>query len=455
MAKIKALLKSTQCWNFTGETSITGFNVEGTQPDESRRRFIFSVDEQLVKFNGNDLELFGQALNLQNVLQFGNTAEEIAAVTDIPAWLGKKVYPIIALECNENSNVMPTVKLSLNASSQNDIYAKDFYSPIMNFKLTGIRAKIKAAEINYTATGAATCLCYVRIKNNDVWEDWTTLDNVQNKYGMAAQFKVRCIVSTFSGDDSVTFSGAKITYTTDDILISGDTTQICSFPEDANYNLGSCRALIRHDKLQDTVITADAVYYENPKSRENVALGTGNGVLQILNLPDSLAHQDTLKIFADGVQVENFYYNTLTGEVQVNAPVGAEITASYKYGMIKTLTQPLTLESTYQDGEIFATRFICDELTNKKITAIIFTIKTARGNITENLGTATGSMQSFELEHRALKESLTCSGSWIYDEDTQILKVIQTAGENISVSYDYVGKSPVIFEYAAGWSAVQ
>jgi len=124
MAKIKALLKSTQCWNFTGETSITGFNVEGTQPDESRRRFIFSVDEQLVKFNGNDLELFGQALNLQNVLQFGNTAEEIAAVTDIPAWLGKKVYPIIALECNENSNVMPTVKLSLNASSQNDIYER-------------------------------------------------------------------------------------------------------------------------------------------------------------------------------------------------------------------------------------------------------------------------------------------------------------------------------------------
>ena len=159
-----------------------------------------------------------------------------------------------------------------------------------------------------------------------------------------------------------------------------------------------------------------------------------------------------MKIFADGVQIENFFYNTLTAEVQVTAPVGAEITASYKYGMIKTLTKNLQLESTYQDGEIFASRFISDELIHKKITAIVYTIQTARGNITENLGSSDGSLQTFELEHRALKESISCSGSWTYDEDTQILKVIAPAGNDITITYDYVGKSPIIFEFAAGWS---
>lgn len=455
MAKIKSLLKSTQCWNATGDTSITGFNIEGTQPEDSRRRFIFEVDDQLVKFDGNDIENFNFPLNFQNVIQHGNTAEELAAVTTIPAWLGKKIYPIIALDCPEDATTKPTAKISLKVSSINDIYAKDFFSPILPFQLTGLRAKIKSAEVDFVTTGAATCLCYVRIKNNNVWEDWTTLDAVKNKYGVAAQFKIRCIVSTFNGDDSVTINGAKISYTTDDILISGDTTEIFTIPENANYTLSACRALIRHDKLQDVEISADAIYFSDVKTRENISIGTGNGVLQSLTLPDNFVNQDTLKIFAGGVEITDFFYNTKTSEIQVNAAVDADITASYSYNMTETFRKNLSLESTYPDGENFATRFLDDDVTDKKIAAIVYTVKKLRGSVVENLGTATGLPQTFKLDHRALKESMTCTGSWSYDEDNQILKVIQPAGETITVNYDFIGKSPVIFGYAVGWAALQ
>lgn len=455
MAKIKSLLKSTQCWNATGDTTVSGFTIEGTQPEDSRRRFIFEVDDRLVKFDGNEVVNFNFPLNFQNVIQHGNTAEELAEVTDVPAWLGKKIFPIIALDCPEDATTKPTAKISLKVNSINDIYAKDFFSPILPFQLTGIRAKIKSAEVNFSTTGAATCLCYVRIKNNDVWEDWTTLDAVKNKYGMAAQFKIRQIVSTFNGDDSVTVHGAKISYTTDDVIISGDKTEIFTIPEDANYTLSACRALIRHDKLQDTKISADAIYFSDVETRENISIGIGDGVLQSLTLPDSFVNQDTLKIFANGVEVEDFFFNTKTSEVQVNAAVGAEITATYDYNMTETSRRSLTLENTYPDENNFATRFINDDVTDKKIAAIVFTVEKLRGSLVEILGTATGKLQTFQLEHRALKESMTCSGSWSYDEDEQILKVIQPEGETISVSYDFVGKSPVIFGYAAGWAALQ
>ena len=453
MAKIKSLLKSTQCWNATGDTTISGFTIEGAQPENSRRRFIFEVDNQLVKFDGNEVVNFNFPLNFQNVIQHGNTAEELAAVTSIPAWLGKKIFPIIAMDCPEDATTKPTAKISLKVNSINDIYAKDFFSPILRFQLTGIRAKIKSAEVNFTTTGAATCLCYVRIKNNDVWEDWTTIDAVKNKYGMAAQFKIRCIVSTFNGDDSVTIHGAKISYTTDDAIISGDTTELYTIPEDANYNLSACRAVLRHDKLQDVNISAEAIYFSDVTTRENISIGTGNGVLQSLTLPDNFVLQDTLKIFAGGVEVEDFFYNTQTSEIQVNAAVGVAITATYDCGKNELFRKTLTLDNTYPDGENFATRFINDDATDKKIAAIVYKIEKLRGSAVENLGTATGELQTFNLEHRALKESISCSGSWIYDEDKQILKVIQPEGENISVSYDFIGKSPVIFGYAAGWAA--
>ena len=100
MPKLQTMLQATEPWNTAGETSITGFNIEGTQPDGSKRRFIFRVDDKLVKFDGNNLVEFEYSLTPENILYNGNTAEELAAVTNIPAWLGKKIYPIIAMECS-------------------------------------------------------------------------------------------------------------------------------------------------------------------------------------------------------------------------------------------------------------------------------------------------------------------------------------------------------------------
>ena len=70
----------------------------------------------------------------------------------------------------------------------------------------------------------------------------------------------------------------------------------------------------------------------------------------------------------------------------------------------------------------------------------------------EVLGTGTGGLQYFKLSHHASSDTIEISSSsaiWSLDDDTDLLAVTATSGEEISVSYAYLGEMFEIGYFAA------
>lgn len=60
------------------------------------------------------------------------------------------------------------------------------------------------------------------------------------------------------------------------------------------------------------------------------------------------------------------------------------------------------------------------------------------------LGTATGASQSFKLAHHAKYETIAvkpASAKWRYKDSTDVLTVTAKAGETISVTYSWAGRT--------------
>ena len=84
-----------------------------------------------------------------------------------------------------------------------------------------------------------------------------------------------------------------------------------------------------------------------------------------------------------------------------------------------------------------------DSTTSKTVTLKIEIIQNSGTVEDVVLGTGTGKQQAFKLEHHARPETLQVSGSddWIYKEKTDTLLVTARSGNEIKVSYDWIGKT--------------
>ena len=76
------------------------------------------------------------------------------------------------------------------------------------------------------------------------------------------------------------------------------------------------------------------------------------------------------------------------------------------------------------------------------------------GSATENLGTPTGKTQLFTLKHKPKPSTIAFAQSvnFSFDEDTGILSLVAAQGSALSVSYDWLGDSPTVYSFAAGFS---
>ena len=101
----------------------------------------------------------------------------------------------------------------------------------------------------------------------------------------------------------------------------------------------------------------------------------------------------------------------------------------------------------------YTSRFIyrLTDSENKKITAVRFSATRQNGTVeNENLGNATGKLQTFALPHRAKTESININGSWHYDEDTQILNLTSAVNDTLKLSYDWCGIIPQVKSFVVG-----
>ena len=110
----QALLVSNSPVNLSNFNRLDQITVQGNEPDGSKRRFMFKMDNKVYKFSGQNLVEYTGDVDSDNVLSSGNTTAQLEAVSNNSQLVGKNIYPIIALYA-ETEN-LPTAKISFKAS---------------------------------------------------------------------------------------------------------------------------------------------------------------------------------------------------------------------------------------------------------------------------------------------------------------------------------------------------
>ena len=458
----RALFYYPDAFDFTRETAVKKFLISGAEPENTSRRIIFELDGELKYFTNDGLTDYPSYGELDDILTYGNTVEELLNVEGIPQFIGKRVGLKVAMTAPADLKVMPMLKIGAVVSSFNDIYEKEELSPVYELK-TSKFAKIINLAAEKDLNGYAELKTSVRYRDDlGNWSDFVPFDDAINKRATAIQFKAAHTLTTLDGSEESELVEACVDYSTDADNLAGDTLELITKPVEYYTNLATCYALIKHSELIDCNVNCFVMFKTPTLHRENLNIGVGNGELKTYYLGtgggvDKNIDHNSIVIKLNGKNFHDFYYNTVNATVDLQADSDVSITASYNYGVDKEEWLPMTLVTSANDDDVYTTRFVRRMTDNdiKTISAVRFSFTRQHGSIEEfNLATSNGKTQSFILDHRAKAESLVVkNANYTYDEDTQKLKCTGSINTPIKLAYDWCGQFPQVFEVIAGWQA--
>ncbi len=448
-----ARLEAKQPLDATNLTHIDGFQIEGTAPAGTDRRFLFKVDDTIYKFfNGSPRAYSGDG-SLANILAYGNTSDDLAAVTDLSSWLGKEIYPIIALTAPYDSD-FPTVKLSLKTHTTTDALSKSLYSAVT--KLEGDNPKIADVNADFVTEGQATCTVNIRLYQNGAWTSWLPLNEAQNQ--SVTFFQIRIVLKVVDiGEDSAQINAVTIRYTTGEAPVSGDVAELFTPYLDFEVPLQTAYLVVKHKRLIDSTIDADVSFLPAPAHRERYQLGISSGSKESFSLPDTQIDHSTLQVFVDGELTNDFDFNLEVNEVTLNAPRDSAVAVSYDYNCGAEVWLPMSRSSDQQpnsDDDFYSSRFaLSTTLDNysKAAVRIKFT-RTSGTQPSTVLGVATGKVQQYALPHRMTKLYVTGGVDYSYDQDSNILTLVATAGKTVKFSGNWQGEQHAATGFVAGFA---
>ena len=118
IAPPQALLIANTALNTNGYCAVKSINISGNEPIGTARRFMFKIDGNIYRFVEGSLTQYTKAASLANVLADGNSAAELAAITDFSSLLDKNISPIIALSAPSDAVALPSAKFSITLQRQ-------------------------------------------------------------------------------------------------------------------------------------------------------------------------------------------------------------------------------------------------------------------------------------------------------------------------------------------------
>lgn len=397
-----------------------------------------------------------QTPTISSVLAEGNTVDELLTVTSIAAFVGKLVYPTIALMSSYDATVFPTLKLSLKVHCNQDQYQKDELSA--EYSLADTDITIVSVTADTTTTGLGAVSVQVSLKQSGTWSGWMNMIDAKGKKGSAIKYKATYTVSKLDGTDTAKVNSVSTVYCSGSSNVSGDTAEILTITQDYDDGLGFAQCLVKHKALMDSQIKAFVAFRTNPQKREMLNIGTGNGETQTITLTDTGINHNTLSVHFDGKPAGDYGYNTETSQITFTAAAGVAVTASYEYGWEQETWLEMTaqIERIYNDSGYYSTKFtyeLPNGTPNKTVSDIKIQLYRPSGTVTDAvLGTATGQRQLFVLPHYAKKETITCTGSWSYDDTSRILTVVANKDAQIKATYDWIAETHEIYGLTAGWA---
>lgn len=321
----QSVLETSTPIDCTQDTQILGFEIGGAEPENSKRRFLFEVEGKIYRFEGNNLLLLDCDKSCREVLELGNTAAELLAVTDIPSWCGKYIYPIIALSSPANASVMPSVALGIKAKSFNDIFQKSQLSPVYYL---GENSKIADIDFTKATTGGGQASLQIKLLQDNIWSSFMSIDDALNKNCQAFQLKTLQTVTSSSGSSSSQITGVEIDYCKFSGEVTSEYGALYFKAEDFDEDLSTAYCLIKHNYLDDNDLKVFACFDDLPTEIEEV-LGVGTGSPQTFDVEEGIDF-DSLKIFVGGVMSLEYTLNAAAGTLTITAPEGEEISIKYK-----------------------------------------------------------------------------------------------------------------------------
>ena len=132
MAIKKCLIKSNTPQDFSAALSVGGLMIQGSEPANTKRRIVFQVNggwHKLANNNGTAslAKVPTQNITADSVLNEGNTVAELNALKSVPPFVGRYVYPAVAMYAADGVTTMPSIRLGFN-----------YNEPLMTGKPVGI-----------------------------------------------------------------------------------------------------------------------------------------------------------------------------------------------------------------------------------------------------------------------------------------------------------------------------
>lgn len=119
MAIKKCLIKSNTPQDFSAALSIGGLMIQGSEPANTKRRIVFLVNGAWYKLANNNgtaslAKVPTQNITADSVLNEGNTVAELNALKSVPPFVGRYVYPAVAMWAADGVTTMPSIRLGFN-----------------------------------------------------------------------------------------------------------------------------------------------------------------------------------------------------------------------------------------------------------------------------------------------------------------------------------------------------
>ena len=402
-----------------------------------------------------------QDLTVDSVLAEGNTVTELSSVTSIPEFAGKGVYYAVAFSAPSSSltqNLMPTLGISIVGSTGSDTFS--YTETSAEYSLSnGDEVEVVSVTAETAVTGRASVVVTASLKQNGVWTEFMSLTSIKNLKASAVKYKAIHTVSVINGDDSSKVKSVSITYCSGSDVVSGDSAELITVTEEYNNGLSFVQCLVKHKALIDAQIKAYASFRSKPTTSTKVSIATGTGETQTVVLPVTGVNHNTLRLYANDVEMFDFGFNTETDSVTFTADKGAAITMSCESGWESESWNEMTNQGTQSysdDTGVYATKFtyaLPSGTTGKTVSNVKIVLYRPTGVATNvSLGKATGNRQFILLPHKMQKETMTCTGSWSYNEDEQILTVIADKDVEISYSGNWVAETAEVKGLTVGWA---
>lgn len=463
---LQGLIVAKQPMNFTGANESANILFAGQEPAETKLRVLWRIGSgkwgKLVTQNGvtTFAEIQANTPTVNDVLNNGNTIPEIQTPKNIPPFIGKLVYPAIALYAPSGS-VLPTLHIWGNYVNNTQQFTYTEYSQEYNLAENTYEGDAKNITIidivaNEGNTGAGKSDISVALYKDGKWTDYMNPLSAHMQQASMIKFKIVYTVGTVNANDVAHVNNIKVTYTDGGSIVNGTSTDIVTKTMEFDNALSYIHAHIKHNKLTDSKIKVFAAIRETPKKRDMVQVANGTGVKETIKLPNDGINQDTINVYINGVKTLDFDYNVETSEITMTAEKGAAISASYQYGWKSAEWQEMTLsDSQHSESGYYTDTFdyTVPQNASYTVSAIKYTVERPQGHVNlATIGTATGDRQVYKLPHKAKTETVSCNCQFDYNEDEQSLIVIGDKGKDIVVSYDWIAESPHVYGIMAGWA---